>query len=130
RPVSTALTALGIGLVVAVFVAMLALANGFIAALVKSGSPENVLLLRRGADNEMGSAIPREAVSIISTFPHIAIGADGRPLISPESYLVLNLRRAGGDEFSVANVVARGVSDKAFEVRHNIKVVEGRRFAS
>ncbi len=30
RPVSTALTALGIGLVVAVFVAMLALANGFV----------------------------------------------------------------------------------------------------
>ena len=25
---------------------------------------------------------------------------------------------------------ARGVSDKAFEVRHNIKVIEGRRFAS
>ena len=32
RPVSTALTALGIGLVVAVFVAMLALANGFVFA--------------------------------------------------------------------------------------------------
>ena len=47
RPVSTALTALGIGLVVAVFVAMLALANGFIAALVKTGSADNVLLLRR-----------------------------------------------------------------------------------
>ena len=46
RPVSTMLTALGIGLVVAVFVAMLALANGFIAALVKTGSADNVLLLR------------------------------------------------------------------------------------
>ena len=39
RPVSTGLTALGIALVVAVFVAMLALANGFIAALVTTGSP-------------------------------------------------------------------------------------------
>ena len=80
RPVSTALTALGIGLVVAVFVAMLALANGFIAALTKTGSPDNVLLLRRGADSELSSGIPREAVSIISASPHIAIGADGRPL--------------------------------------------------
>ena len=53
RPVSTMLTALGIGLVVAVFVAMLALANGFIAALVKTGSSDNVLLLRRGADSEL-----------------------------------------------------------------------------
>ena len=58
RPVSTLLTALGIGLVVAVFIAMLALANGFIAALVKTGSSDNVLLLRRGADSELSSGIP------------------------------------------------------------------------
>ena len=130
RPVSTALTALGIGLVVAVFVAMLALANGFIAALVTSGSPENVLVLRRGADSELSSSLQREAVSIIGASPHVAAGADGRPLLSPETYVVLNLRRAGGTEFEVANVVARGVSDKAFEVRRNIKLVEGRRFGS
>ena len=130
RPVSTALTALGIGLVVAVFVAMLALANGFIAALVKTGSSDNVLLLRRGADSELSSGIPREAISIIAASPHIATGADGRPLVSPETYIVLNIRRMDGDEFAVANVVARGVSDKAFDVRRNIKVIEGRRFAS
>ena len=130
RPVSTALTALGIGLVVAVFVAMLALANGFIAALATTGSSDNVLLLRRGADSELSSGIPREAISIISASPHIATGSDGRPLVSPETYIVINLERPGGDEYSVANVVARGVSSKAFEVRRNIKIVEGREFAS
>jgi ABC-type lipoprotein release transport system permease subunit len=130
RPVSTALTALGIGLVVAVFVAMLALANGFVAALVKTGSPDNVLLLRRGADSELSSGIPRDAIAIISASPHIAIGADGRPMVSPETYIVLNIPRAGGDAFAVANVVARGVSDKAFDVRRNIRIIEGRRFAS
>ena len=130
RPVSTALTALGIGLVVAVFVAMLALANGFVAALVTTGSPDNVLLLRRGADSEMASGIPRDAVSIIAASPHIATASDGRPLMSPETYIVINLLRPGGNEFTVANVVARGVSDKAFEVRRSIKVIEGRRFAS
>lgn len=130
RPVSTALTALGIGLVVAVFVAMLALANGFIAALVKTGSAENVLLLRRGADGEMASSIPRDAIAVISASPHIATSADGRPMVSPETYIVLNIQREGGDQFAVANVVARGVSDKAFEVRQNITITEGRRFAS
>lgn len=130
RPVSTALTALGIGLVVAVFVAMLALANGFIAALVTTGSPDNVLLLRRGADGELASGIPRDAISTISSFPHIATAADGRPLVSAETYLVLNIPRAGQDSFAVANVVARGVSDKAFDVRPHIRITEGRRFAS
>ncbi len=130
RPVSTALTALGIGLVVAVFVAMLALANGFIAALTKTGSSDNVLLLRRGADSELSSGIPREAIGIISASPHIATGADGRQLVSPETYIVINIQRLGGSAFDVANVVARGVSEKAFEVRRNIKIVQGRRFAS
>ncbi len=130
RPVSTMLTALGIGLVVAVFVAMLALANGFIAALVKTGSADNVLLLRRGADSELSSSIPREAISIIASSPHIARGADERPMISPETYIVINIPRMGGGAFDVANVVARGVSEKAFDVRRNISIVEGRRFAS
>ena len=130
RPVSTMLTALGIALVVAVFVGMLALANGFVAALVKTGSSDNVLLLRRGADSELSSSIPRDAISIIASSPHIATGADGKPLFSPETYIVINIPRLGGGEFDVANVVARGVSDKAFEVRRNIKIIEGRRFAS
>jgi putative ABC transport system permease protein len=130
RPISTALTALGIGLVVAVFVAMLALANGFIAALATTGASDNVLLLRRGADSELSSGIPRDAISIISASPHIATGADGRPMVSPETYIVLNIPRAGGDAFAVANVVARGVSAKAFDVRRNIRIAEGRRFAS
>jgi putative ABC transport system permease protein len=130
RPVSTMLTALGIALVVAVFIAMLALANGFIAALVKTGSSDNVLLLRRGADSELSSGIPRQAINIIASSPHIAAAADGRPLMSPETYLVINIPRLGGNQFEVANVVARGVSDKAFEVRRNVKIVEGRRFTS
>jgi putative ABC transport system permease protein len=130
RPVSTALTALGIGLVVAVFVAMLALANGFVAALVKTGSADNVLLLRRGADSELSSSIPREAISILSASPHIATAADGKPMVSAETYIVINLRRPGGNEFEIANVVARGVSDKAWDVRRNVRIVEGRRFAS
>lgn len=130
RPVSTALTALGVGLVVAVFVAMLALANGFIAALAKTGSPDNVLVMRRGADTEMSSGIPREAVNIISAFPHVATGDDGRPLLSAETYLVINIPRAGDDSTGLANVVIRGVNDRAFKVRRGINVIEGAPFAS
>jgi ABC-type lipoprotein release transport system permease subunit len=130
RPVSTAMTALGIGLVVAVFVAMLALANGFAAALVRTGSTDNVVVLRRGADTELSSGLSREMVNIISSFPHIATGSDGRPLVSPETFVVINLPRIGGDTLAISNVVARGVNDRAFDVRRNIVVTKGRRFAS
>lgn len=130
RPVSTAFTALGIGLVVAVFIGMLALANGFRSALTRTGSSENVLVLRRGADSEMSSSMDRQSVSILTSSAHVAAGADGRPLASPEAYVVIPLPRKGHDTTGLANVVVRGVSPAAWSVRSNIQLSEGRRPAS
>jgi len=127
RPVSTAMTALGLALVVAVFVAMLALAGGFRATLARTGSPDNVVVLRRGATSEMESGVPRESARLIAADPRIASGADARPLVSPEVFVVINIPRAVGE--GVNNVVARGVNDEAFAVR-NIHLVAGRKFAS
>jgi ABC-type lipoprotein release transport system permease subunit len=127
RPASTTFTALGIGLVVAVFIGMLALANGFRAALARTGSDNNALILRRGADSELSSGIDRATATLIASSPHVAVAADGRPLVSPEVYVLIPLVRLGGDSTSVGNVVVRGVSDKAWEVRANVHVVDGRR---
>ena len=128
RPVSTAMTAVAIGLVVAVFVAMLALANGFQAALAKTGARDNVIVLRRGSNDELSSGMSREAARTIGTSPHVAQGPDGRPLVSPEVYVILNLTR--NDSIGIGNVVARGVEDRAFEVRKGVHITEGRRFTS
>jgi len=125
RPVSTALTALGIALVVAVFVGMLALANGFASALVRTGSDQNVLVLRKGADSEMSSSLDREAASILASVPQAARGTDGRALVSPEVYVVIPLGRIQ-DTTGMANVVLRGVSERAWQVRNNVKVLAGR----
>jgi putative ABC transport system permease protein len=127
RPVSTAFTALGIALVVAVFIGMLALANGFRAALVRTGSAENVLILRDGADSELSSAIERQTVSILSSSPHVAVGGHGRPMVSPEAYVVIPLPRKGQDTTGLANVVVRGVSPAVWSVRANLQMVAGRR---
>jgi ABC-type lipoprotein release transport system permease subunit len=126
RPLSTAFTALGIALVVAVFIGMLALGNGLRAALARTGSDRNVLVLRRGADSELASGIARDAVSILSASPQVAVGPDGRPLISPEVYVLVPLPHPS-DTSTVANVVVRGVSDQAWVVRANVRVVDGER---
>ena len=129
RPVSTALTALGIALVVAVFIGMLALANGFAAALTRTGSDRNVLVLRKGADSEMSSGLDRDAVNTLISSPHVARGPDGRALASPEVYVVIPLGRMG-DTTQLANVVVRGVSEQAWQVRNNVVLLEGTRPAT
>ncbi len=126
RPVSTALTGLGVALVVAVFIGTLALANGFRAALTRTGSDANALVLRRGADSELASGLSREAANIIAASPHVATGSDGRPLVSPEVYVLIPLGRID-DTTKVANVVVRGVSEAAWTVRANLRIEEGRR---
>ena len=127
RPASTAFTAVGIGLVVAVFIGMLALANGFRVALARTGSDSNVLVLRKGADAELSSGIDRQTASVIATSPHIAIGTDGKPMMSPEVFVLVPLTRSnvGTDTTQIANVVIRGISEKAWDVRANVVVTDG-----
>jgi putative ABC transport system permease protein len=127
RPASTVMTAVSIGLVVAVFVAMLALATGFRAALAKTGSKDNIIVLRQGANDELSSGISRETARLIATFPHIAKDPAGVAMVSPEIYVLLNPdRKTGG----IGNVVARGVDDRAFDVRKGVRIVAGRKFNS
>lgn len=127
RPVSTATTALGIGLTVAIFVGALALAAGFKASLVATGSPDNALVLRKGADSEISSGISLEAASIIRSHPEVATGPDGRPQASAEMVVVVNKPRLGFTGSS--NVTTRGVDPAAIATRAAVKVVEGRMFA-
>ena len=65
RKVSTLMTILGIGVVIAVMISMLALYNGVNTAIVSSGSKENLMVLREGALTEGTSMVSREAYRII-----------------------------------------------------------------
>ena len=78
----------------------------------------------------LGGTVRPPALRIVSADPHVAAGANGRPLVSAETYVVLKVPRAGQDSFAVASVVLRGVSEQSFEVRSNIQITLGKRFAS
>jgi len=126
RPVSTLTTAVGIGLTVAIFIGALALASGFRAAMISTGSKNNAIALRKGADSEISSIVTREGASIIRAHPAIAVGPDGRPMASAELVVVTNKQRLGQPGSSNVNV--RGVDPSAMTVRSQIKIVEGRMF--
>lgn len=125
RWTSALVAVLGIAGSVGVFVAMLALANGFKATLVSSGSPDNALILRAGSTSEMDSSIDLKQLRIIEDAAGISRAIDG-PQVSPEVVVIrpFPLRSTGTD----ANVQVRGVSAKALKVRNVIKMVQGRFF--
>jgi putative ABC transport system permease protein len=125
RWASTVVAVLGIAGSVGVFVAMLALARGFQAAMVSSGSEHNAMVRRAGATSEMDSAITLEQLRAIEDSAEVMRGADG-PLVSPEVVVVaaLPLQKTGTD----ANVQLRGVSLRALAVHDKVKIVDGRFF--
>ena len=126
RKGTAAMTAMGIAMVVAVFVMTLAIAQGFRSTLVASGSPENAIILRKGSTSENLSAVLKNQLPIIESLPQIAHGPDGRPLASAELLVIISLPRVTDNQ--PANVPLRGVGPKAYEVRSTLKFVEGRRF--
>jgi putative ABC transport system permease protein len=127
RKATAAMTAMGIAMVVAVFVMTLSIAQGFRSTLVASGSPQNAIVLRKGATSENVSNVSRGQLALIETFPQVARSTSGaRPLASPE--LVVIISRPRRTDNQPANVPVRGVGPQAFEIRENLSFVEGRRF--
>ncbi len=127
RPWATLATAVGIALVVAILVLSGALAEGFRRSLVDTGSPANVIVLRKGADTELSSGIGRDAVNDLRALPDVAIGPDGRPLVSPEVLVLINSERNNGT--GTSNVSVRGVDPEGMALRTGVHLYAGRNVA-
>jgi putative ABC transport system permease protein len=125
RRVSTAMTAGGIALVVAVFVIVMAMVAGLGATIGDTGSPDNIVVLRKGATTETYSAINLDQFDALKFLPQIKRDAAGNPLASPELPVQVLMQRVGGGS---DNIVVRGVLPIALEVHENVHITKGRMF--
>ncbi|MGZ5039794.1 MAG: ABC transporter permease [Usitatibacter sp.] len=126
RKVTTLLTASGMALVVFVFAAVLMLDAGLKRTLVSTGSFDNAILLRQSSQTEIQSAVYRDQASLIETFPEVARGLDGEPLVSKETLVLTQIPKRGSDR--PQNVVVRGLSPMGVRLRPQVRIVDGRMF--
>ena len=117
---------IGIGGVVGVLVAMLSMSAGLGKTLNATGDPARAVVLRGGSNGELASFLDRAGATLIRQDPAIARAQDGLPLASGEIIVVTEVPRRG--DTSGANVSLRGVEQKGFELRPELRLVEGRRF--
>lgn len=125
---SSSVVVIGIAGVVAVLVAMLSMAEGYQQTLRRTGSDDSVMVLRGASAAEVMSTLDLASINVIEQAPGIARGADGRPLASPETVVAANLPIKGGAPDEDGSVQLRGVGDRAWQVRPQVKIVQGRRF--
>jgi ABC-type lipoprotein release transport system permease subunit len=125
RRVSTAMTAGGIALVVAVFVIVMAMVSGLRATIADTGSPDNLVVLRKGATTETYSSLSIDQFNALKFLPAVRRDADGNPYASPELPAQVLFERIGGGR---ENIVVRGVLPIALKVHEKVHIIEGRMF--
>ena len=115
----------GIAGVVAVFVGVLSIAQGFRRAVTSTGRNDIAIVLRDGAANEMSSGLGRTETRLVKDAPGVA-RENGSALASAELFVIIDVpKRSTGTD---ANVPFRGVEAAATTVRGNLKITEGRMF--
>lgn len=124
RKGTTLMTAVGIGMTVAVLVTSIALTTGLAAVFAGSGHPLQVVVLRKGTDAELNSTVKEETYQIIRRMPQVALGSTGEPLASPEGMTVVNLPSI--ENPNGMNVTVRGLLTVGREMRDNAQLKAGR----
>lgn len=123
RATRTLLTIIGVALALMIFIAVRAMTEGLERALVRTGSPDNVVLMEPGpvATMEFG-ALDREVLTVISDFPFVKQDK-GVPLVSPEAVAAVWVTRPGMAKD--VWMTARGIQPIAFRVHDGIRLIEG-----
>ncbi|MGA3195316.1 MAG: ABC transporter permease [Terriglobales bacterium] len=124
----TIMTALGIALTVTTAVFLMALLAGLDKAFTTSGSPLNVLVMRKGSTAELSGGFDANLFPTLKTLPGVATDAQGQPIASGEWVVVVVLPRKDGT--GEVNVSVRGLMPAGLELRHNAKLIDGRWFTT
>jgi ABC-type antimicrobial peptide transport system permease subunit len=125
RKGTTLMTALGIGLTVAVLVTALALTAGLQDIFGGTGDARQAIVMRKGVDAELSSTVSAEAYQIIRRLPGIATDDTGEPMVSPEGLTVVNLPSV--DSPTGMNVSVRGMLPIGLKMRP-IEITRGAQF--
>jgi len=125
RKGSTLATAFTIGLTVAVFLMVMALARGIDLTLSSSGEPLNVIVVREGSTAELNSSVSREQFNDLRYLDGVVKEGD-QPLATAEIITLIYKPRKGMSQGS--NVMVRGVGPMSFKLHSGFQVVQGRTF--
>ncbi len=125
RKGSTLATAFTIGLTVAVFLMVMALARGIDLTLSTSGEPLNLIVLREGSTAELNSSVSRENLNDLIYLDGVEREGD-QPLVAAETVTLIYKARKGMSQGS--NVTIRGVGPMSFKLRSGFKTIAGRMF--
>jgi putative ABC transport system permease protein len=124
KKTTNSLTILGVALVVFVFISSLMLASGLEKTLAATGSKNNLIVLRTGAQNEIQSGVTRDHAAIVLSQPEVTLTPEGKPFGTSDVVALINIKKRSNGKPS--NVTIRGVNLTNIGVRDGVKIRDGR----
>ncbi|MCA9010064.1 MAG: ABC transporter permease [Planctomycetaceae bacterium] len=124
RWMTTLMTVLSTGLVVWASVLSFGLTDGLQYALKVTGHELDLIVVRKGATDEIGSGIEQKVAREVSSLPGIARGEQGQPLCSVEFVTILTKPRRNNG--GTVNLIVRGLEQIGRSLRPDFKIVQGR----
>ncbi len=124
------MTMLVIAAVVGLACWLLSFSNALEASLAVAADETKIIILKQGSTSESNSSIPIEDFHRLDQLTDVARNPiTGQALISPEMMVQAYLPRLRDGGKTNGNVAVRGVTEVAFDVHTNVRLVEGRRFS-
>lgn len=124
RWMTTLMTVLSTGLVVWASVLSFGLTDGLQYALKVTGHELDLIVVRKGATDEIGSGIEQKVAREVSSLPGIARGEQGQPMCSVEFVTILTKPRRNNG--GTVNLIVRGLEQIGRALRPDFKIVQGR----
>jgi putative ABC transport system permease protein len=124
RWMTTLMTVLATGLVVWASVLSFGLTDGLDHALRITGNPLDLIVLRKGSQNETSSGIEQRIAREVATLGGIAKDAQGQPMCSVEFVTILTKPRRGNG--GTTNLIVRGLEQPGRALRPGFEIVDGR----
>ena len=122
---SSVVAVIGVAAVVLVFAAVMSMAKGFERTMIAAGADDTAIIMRSGSTAELNSGLSNEQVLIVADAPGVLKDGD-TTVMSAELYVVVDVRKKSNN--TDANVPFRGVQSGAFDVRREVRLVDGRMF--
>jgi putative ABC transport system permease protein len=133
RLVASMVSILSIACVAAVILSVLAMTEGMMKTLQRTGLDNTVLVMRAGATSELQSVMFPVEVNILANHQKIIKNNDGVAQVSAEMFVnaevayIANEGEIKQDE-TTASLALRGISDSTQKFRPNFRLAEGAMF--
>ncbi|HEX4199367.1 MAG TPA: ABC transporter permease [Caulobacteraceae bacterium] len=125
RAGTSLVTVIGVATVIAVMVSLLAIGQGLLLSVGRNVRADDAVVLSSGTAASYMGSISRTAAAIIGDAPGVATDSAGRPMVSPEALVIVEVTKLNGDS---ANIGFAGVTPEGRVMNPSLHLIAGRRF--